>query len=60
MQVDAPLVVAASELEERHSLSFRDALALEGARRAGAARLVTGDLQPGRRIGGVTIENPFA
>jgi predicted nucleic acid-binding protein len=25
-----------------------------------AARLVTEDLQPGRRIGGVTIENPFA
>jgi predicted nucleic acid-binding protein len=30
------------------------------AGRAGAARLVTEDLQPGRRIGGVTIENPFA
>lgn len=60
VQVDVPLVVAASELEERHTLSFWDALVLEGARRAGAARLVTADLQPGRRIGGVTIENPFA
>jgi predicted nucleic acid-binding protein len=52
--------VAASELEERHTLWFWDALVPEGARRAGAARLVTEDLQPGRRLGGVTIENPFA
>jgi predicted nucleic acid-binding protein len=30
------------------------------ARRAGATRLVTEDLQPGRQLAGVTIENPFA
>jgi predicted nucleic acid-binding protein len=48
------LVLAASELEERHTLSFWDALVLE------AARLVSEDLQPGRGIGGVLIENPFA
>ena len=33
---------------------------VEAARRAGAARLVTEDLQAGRTVGGVTIENPFA
>ena len=60
VQVDVPLIVAASELEERHTLSFWDALVVEAARRAGATRLVTEDLQPGRTIGGVTIENPFA
>jgi predicted nucleic acid-binding protein len=60
VQVDVPLVLAASAMEERHTLSFWDALVLEAARRAGAARLVTGDLQPGRRIGGVMIESPFA
>jgi predicted nucleic acid-binding protein len=60
VQVDAPLVLAASELEERHTLSFWDALVIAAAQRAGAARLVTEDLQPGRRIGGVAIENPFA
>jgi predicted nucleic acid-binding protein len=60
VRVDVALVLAASELEERHTLSFWDALVLEAARRAGATRLVTEDLQPGRRIGGVTIENPFA
>jgi predicted nucleic acid-binding protein len=60
VQVDLPLIVAASELEERHTLSFWDALVVEAARRAGATRLVTEDLQPGRRIGGITVENPFA
>lgn len=60
VQVDVPLVLAASELEERHALSFWDALVLEAARRAGATRLLTEDLQAGRRIGGVDIESPFA
>jgi predicted nucleic acid-binding protein len=60
VQVDIPLILAASELEERHMLSFWDALVVEAARRAGASRLATEDLQPGRRIGGVSIENPFA
>lgn len=58
--VDAALILAASELEERHGLSFWDALIVEAARRAGASRLVTEDLQPGRRLAGLVIENPFA
>jgi predicted nucleic acid-binding protein len=56
---DAALVVAASTLEEQHSVSFWDALIVEAARRAGARRLLTEDLQHGRRFGPVTIENPF-
>jgi predicted nucleic acid-binding protein len=52
--------VAASRLEERHRLSFWDALIVEAALRSGALRLVTEDLQTGRRIGGMTIVNPFA
>jgi predicted nucleic acid-binding protein len=59
VQVDVPLVLAASELEERHRLSW-DALGVEAARRAGASRLVTEDLQPARQIADVWIENPFA
>jgi predicted nucleic acid-binding protein len=58
--VDVALVLAASKLEERHSFSFWDALVVEAARRCGATRLLTEDLQDGRRIGGVSIENPFA
>lgn len=59
VQVDPPLIVAASALEEQHSLSFWDALIIEAARRAGAGRLLSEDLQHGRRIAGLVIENPF-
>jgi predicted nucleic acid-binding protein len=59
VQVDVPLILAASDLEERHTLSFWDALVVEAARRAGATRLLTEDLQAGRRIAGVRVENPF-
>ena len=60
VQVDVALILAASKLEERHAFSFWDALVVEAARRCGAARLLTEDLQAGRRIGGISIENPFA
>ena len=60
VQVDVALILAASKLEERHGFSFWDALVVEAARRCGAVRLLTEDLQAGRRIGGVSIENPFA
>ena len=59
VQVGPSLIVAASALEEQHSLSFWDALILEAARRAGASRLVSEDLQHGRRIAGFVITNPF-
>jgi len=58
--VDPTLIVAASSLEERHRLSFWDALIVEAARRSGAHRLVSEDLQSGRRMAGLAIENPFA
>jgi predicted nucleic acid-binding protein len=60
VQVDVALILAASKLEERHAFSFWDALVLEAARRCGATRLLTEDLQAGRRIDGISIENPFA
>jgi len=60
VQVDVVLILTASQLEERHRLSFWDALVVEAARVGGATRLVTEDLQDGRRVGGLRIENPFA
>jgi len=60
VQVDAPLIIEASDLEERHQLSFWDGLILASARRAGASRIVSEDFQTGRRLAGVRIENPFA
>ncbi len=60
VEVDVPLILSASDLEERHTLSFWDALIVEAARRAGATRIVSEDLQAGRRFGGVLIVDPFA
>lgn len=53
-------VLAASDLEQRHRLSFWDALIVVAAGRAGATRIVSADFQPGRRLAGVAVENPFA
>jgi predicted nucleic acid-binding protein len=47
VQVDVPLILAASELEEHHTLSFWDALVVEAARCSGAGRLLTEDLSMG-------------
>ena len=52
-------VVAASFLEQRHQLSFWDALILQAALLAGAKKLLSEDLQHGRSIDGVRVENPF-
>jgi predicted nucleic acid-binding protein len=59
IQIDVGLILDATALEERLQLSFWDALIVEAARRAGATRLVTEDLQGGRQIAGIAIENPF-
>jgi predicted nucleic acid-binding protein len=53
------LIVSASRLEEEHTLSLWDALIVQAAIQAGAERLISEDLQDGRRFGVLTIENPF-
>lgn len=53
------LIVAASRLEEEHTIAFWDALIVEAARRAGAELLVSEDMEDGRRFGALTIKNPF-
>jgi len=58
-RVDVPVMIAATELEATHRLSFWDALIVEAARLSGASRVVTEDLQHGRRLAGVRIEDPF-
>lgn len=59
-QVDASDVLEASSLEERHTLSFWDALIVVAARRTGASVLLSEDLQAGRAFGALTVQNPFA
>ena len=57
---DAKTVLAASEIEERHMLSFWDALIVASARNAEAEKILTEDLNHGQQIEGILIENPFA
>lgn len=53
------LIVSASLLHELDDVSFWDALIVEAALLAGAATLLTEDLQDGRQFGRLTIRNPF-
>ena len=57
---DAPLILLAVAAAERWQISLWDALIVEAARRAGAATLLSEDLQHGMDFGGVVVENPFA
>lgn len=50
---------AAVKLARSNSLSFYDALIVAAAADAGCHVLLTEDLQHGRTLGGVTIQNPF-
>lgn len=59
-QITTTDILAASELEQRHTLSFWDALVIVAAQRIGASRILTEDMQHGRSLGGIRIENPFA
>ncbi|MDE0712027.1 MAG: PIN domain-containing protein [Rhodospirillales bacterium] len=52
--------LAAIELAKTHGFSFYDALVVASALEARCGRLLTEDLQAGRRINGLTIVNPFA
>lgn len=52
-------ILFASEIEERHRLSFWDAMIVASAVRAGADRILTEDLNHGQVIEGVQIQNPF-
>lgn len=57
---DAPLVLLAVAAAARWQISLWDALIVEAARRAGAATLLSEDLQHGMDFDGVLVENPFA
>ena len=52
-------ILEAAYLEQRRLLSFWDALIVVATVRGGAERIISEDLQHGRTIGGVRIENPF-
>jgi predicted nucleic acid-binding protein len=53
-------LIFSSELEERHKLSFWDALVITSAQQSDARTLLSEDLQAGQRFGQLLIINPFA
>jgi predicted nucleic acid-binding protein len=57
--LEPAVILAATRVEDEHQVSFWDALVVEAARVAGAGRLLTEDLQHGRVIEGVRMQNPF-
>lgn len=59
-QVTPDDILAASELEQRHSLVFWDALIVVAAQRMNATRVVTENMQSDRAFGDARIFNPFA
>jgi predicted nucleic acid-binding protein len=59
IQVDAAMIFDAIGLAREIKVSFWDALIIQSALRAGCETLFTEDLQDGRRVGSLRIENPF-
>ncbi len=58
--IDEETVLEAIRRSRRDKLSLWDSLVVGTALQAGCGRLLTEDLQQGRRFGELTIENPFA
>ncbi len=54
-----PTLLYASEIQERHELSFWDAMILATAVTGGAEMLISEDMSHGQVIDGVQIRNPF-
>lgn len=59
MDSTAQTVQTAMALEQKHQLSWWDALVLEAALRAKAQVLYTEDFNHGQRFGALTVVNPF-
>lgn len=57
--LDPTIILAATQLHEAGSISFWDALIVEAARVAGAARVLSEDLADGQEFDGVRVVNPF-
>lgn len=59
VQPSLALYQTALDLQARYNFSFYDGLIVAAALEVGCKRLYSEDLQHGRRIGELTIENPF-
>ena len=60
IEMNDPLsVLVASRIEENYRISFWGALIVAAASKANVSKILTEDLQAGRLIEGILIENPF-
>jgi predicted nucleic acid-binding protein len=59
LQVTPALVLDAIRRSRSEQLALWDALIIEAALAGGASSLYSEDMQSGRRVGDLTIENPF-
>lgn len=59
LPLQAPMIDEALRAVESHGLSYYDAQIWAAARLAGAATLLTEDLQSGQDLEGVLVVNPF-
>jgi predicted nucleic acid-binding protein len=56
---DGRTLTGAIRLREAESFAFWDAMLVEAARISGVTRLLSEDMQDGRMVGALRIENPF-
>jgi len=56
---DARTLNQAIQLKSEHGFAFWDAMMVQAARAAGVTRLLTEDMQDGRTLGALRLENPF-
>ena len=59
VQIDTTLILSAITRHRKEQVSFWDALIIQAALEGGAGILYTEDLQHGRVMDGLRIENPF-
>jgi predicted nucleic acid-binding protein len=56
---DGRTLKQAIQLKNEHGFAFWDAMLVQAARSAGVTRFLTEDMQDGRRVGELRLENPF-
>lgn len=56
---DRRTLVGAMRLKEKESFAFWDAMLVAAARASGVTRLLSEDMQDGRMVGALRLENPF-
>ncbi len=60
VEISPAEIASAFRIEDEARIGFWDALIVACALKSGATRILSEDFNPGQRIAGIRIENPFA